>query len=251
MMQICLVTTLTLGAMSLGAIAETPIASWTFDDDNENFVIHDAEFVAGRDDKGRALRFDGVKSCVDCGADEKWHLAREFTIEAVIKPTAPRLHNMTIVAKGYRYAGRYNLRTGIPWDRSKLIFEVGAHQTHEIPIPFDEWAEIAAVCDGQRVATFLNGKLLSVRPFGGGFKTNDTPLTIGKAIGAPDGGEFFEGLIDEVRLYDVALPKYKLEGATGADINRGNPACTTNERTISSPVPSCHLTCVGWRPWTT
>jgi hypothetical protein len=48
----------------------------------------------------------------------------------------------------------------------------------------------------------VNGKLHSVRPFGGAFKLNDTSLTIGKAIGAPSGGEFFKGLIDKVRIAD-------------------------------------------------
>ena len=190
-------------------------------------TIHHAEWVPGRNGVGKALRFDGRRAWVDCGNAEALNLARECTIEAWVRPEEPRLHNMTIVAKGYRYRCRFNLQIGIPWDRSKLVFGVGAYQTHEKPIPFGEWSLVAGVCDGQRVATFVNGKLHSVRPFGGGFKPNDTSLTIGKAIGAPNGGEFFKGVIDDVRIYNRVLPKYRLSGPTGADIYRANRTITS------------------------
>ena len=214
------------------------VAHWRFDDgegsnaadssgNGHAAVIHHAEWIEGRDGLGIALRFDGQRAWVDCGIVEVINLAKQCTVEAWIKPEEPRLHNMTIVAKGYRYRCLFNLQMGIPWDRSKLVFGVGAYQTHEKPIPFGEWSHVAGVCDGQRVATFVNGKLLSVRPFGGGFKPNETSLTIGKAIGAPSGGEFFKGVIDDVRIYDYVLPKYRLSGPTGADINRAGRTITT------------------------
>ena len=213
------------------------VAHWGFDDDDASTardssgnghdgVIHHATWVKGRDGIGKALRFDGQRTWVDCGNDESLNIAKECTIEAWIKPEEPRLHNMTIVAKGYRYRCLFNLQMGIPWDRSKLIFGVGAYQTHEKPLPFGKWSHIAGVCDGQRVATFVNGKLHSVRP-GGKFQPNEIPLTIGKAVGAPNGGEFFKGIIDDVRIYDRVLPKYRLTGPTNLDIYRANRTITT------------------------
>lgn len=214
------------------------VAHWRFDEDAGEMaldsggggfhgIIHHAERVAGRNGAGRALRFDGQRAWVDCGDDDALNLGQECTIEAWVRPEEPRLHNMTIVARGYRYRCRFNLQMGIPWDRSKLIFGVGAYQTHEKPIPFGEWSHVAGVCDGQRVATFVNGKLYSVRPFGAGFKPNETSLTIGKAMGAPNGGEFFKGVIDDVRLYNRVLPEYRLTGPTGADIYRANRTITS------------------------
>lgn len=230
-----------MSSANMGMAVDSPteglVAHWNFDEGKgstatdsgsggHNGVIHHAEWAEGRDGHGQALRFEGKQSWVDCGNADALNLANEFTVEAWIKPELPRGHNMTIVAKGYRYAGRFNLRMGIPWDRSKLMLENGAYRTHEVPIPLKTWLHVAGVCDGQRVAIFVNDELLSVRPFGGGFKPNTTALTIGKSMGAP-GGEFFKGLIDDVRVYDRVLPKYKLRGTTGADINRGSRAITT------------------------
>lgn len=217
------------------------VAHWKFDEDSGEIAsdssggghdgtIHHAQRRAGAGKAGGALWCDGEKAFVDFGAAETLNLGKEFTIEAWIKPEAPNGHNMTILAKGFRYAGCFNLRMGIPWDRSKLMLEAGAYRTHEIPIPLGEWSQVAGVCDGQRVGIFVNGELVSSRPFGGGFKPNETSLTIGKSVGAPDGGEFFKGLIDEVRIYNRALPKYVLSGTTGAEIHRGN-------RTITSEGP--------------
>ena len=146
------------------------VAHWRFDDGEGSTaadssgngyaaVIHHAEWIEGRDGRGKALRFDGQRAWVDCGNVEVINSAKQCTVEAWIKPEEPRLHNMTIVAKGYRYRCLFNLQMGIPWDRSKLVFGVGAYQTHEKPIPFGEWSHVAGVCDGQRVATFVNGKL--------------------------------------------------------------------------------------------
>lgn len=217
---------------------EGPVAHWQFDEgrgetaadssgNGHNGVIHHAEWVDGREGGGKALRFDGQRAWIDCGNVEAVNHAKQCTIEAWIRPEEPRLHNMSIVAKGYRYRCLFNLHMGIPWDRSKLVFGVGAYQTHEKPIPFGKWSHVAGVCDGQRVATFLNGKLHSVRPFGGAFRSNTFSLTIGKSIGAPNGGEFFKGIIDDVLIYDRVLPKYQLSGATGRDINRAGRTITT------------------------
>ncbi len=147
------------------------------------------------------------------------NLTKEFTIEAWVFPRNPIRHNMTIVAKGYRYAGNYNLKMGTPWDRSKVMLEARARRTHEIPIPYQKWSHIVGVCDGQRVGVFIDGKLASERPTVSGLRPNETSVTIGKCIGAP-GGEHFQGIIDEVKIYDRVLPQYQLSGTTGLTINR-------------------------------
>lgn len=168
---------------------------------------------------GKALQFNGKDAFVDCGTSDKLNLTKAYTIEAWIRPRNPVRHDMTILAKGYRYFGPYHLRMGIPWDHSLLMLVAQAHRTHEISIPYDRWSHVVGVCDGQRVGLFVDGVLRSTRPFVGSLKPNDTPLTIGKCIGAP-GGEHFLGVIDEVKIYDRVLREYQLSGTTGREINR-------------------------------
>lgn len=212
-----------------GEDTEGLIGSWSFDEGKGNVArdssgnenhgrIVNAQWCEGQ--SGGGLRFNGRDSWVDCGSAQSLNLSRGVTIEAWVRPENTRNASMTIVAKGYRYRGNYNLRMGTPWDHSKVMFEAGPWRTHEIPIPFEEWSHVAGVCDGQRVGVFVNGELVSERPFVSILKANDTPLAIGRCIGAPIGGEFFKGIIDEVKIYDRVLARYKLSGTPGSTINR-------------------------------
>jgi len=211
------------------------IGHWTFDEGQGELArdssgnkhhgrIVGADWCKGH--SGKALQFNGKDAFVDCGTSDRLNLTKAYTIEAWIRPRNPVRHNMTILAKGYRYFGPYNLRMGIPWDHSLLMLVAQAHGTHEISIPYDRWVHVVGICDGQRVGLFVDGKLRSTRPFVGSLKPNDTQLTIGKCIGAP-GGDHFLGVIDEVKIYDRVLPKYQLSGTTGREINRKVRTITT------------------------
>ncbi|MDP6720144.1 MAG: exo-alpha-sialidase [Pirellulaceae bacterium] len=212
------------------------VGSWSFDEGKGDVTRdssgnqHHGKIINARWCKGKiggGLRFNGKDAWVDCGTAESLNLTKGVTIEAWIRPENTRNASMTIVAKGYRYRGNYNLRMGTPWDHSKVMFEAGPWRTHEVPIPFEKWSHVVGVCDGQQVGVFVDGKLVSQRPFVSILKPNKTSLSIGCCIRAPSGVEFFKGVIDEVKLYDRVLPKYKLSGTPGSTINR-------NVRTITS-----------------
>ena len=229
--KIAAIAVVLVGATETANADETNglIGQWTFDEgsgelarDSSGYRNHgkliNAKWCAGK--TGGGLQFNGEDAWVDCGSAKSLNVTSGVTVEAWIRPENPRNHNMTIVAKGHRYGGNYNLRMGTPWNHAKVMFEAGPWRTHELPIPFDKWSHIAGVCDGQRVGLFVNGQLVSERPFVSILKPNNTPLTIGRCIGAPKNGEFFKGIIDDVHIYDRVLPKYKLTGTTGSTINR-------------------------------
>lgn len=205
------------------------VGSWSFEEgqgsvarDASGNVNHGKIFHAQwRNGKvGSGLWFNGKDAWVDCGSAPALQLTKGVTIEAWVKPENTRHAGMTLVGKGYRYRGHFNLRMGTPWDHSKVMFEVGPWRTHEVPIPFDKWSHVVGVCDGERVGVFVNGELVSERPFVSRLKPNKTSLSIGRCVGAPNGGDFFKGMIDEVKIYDRVLPKYRLSGTSGSTINR-------------------------------
>jgi hypothetical protein len=69
------------------------------------------------------------------------------------------------------------------------------------------WQLIAATYDGTTARYYINGVEVASKPFSGNVGDSDS-WRIG-AYGTTPGG-FFHGLIDDVRIYDDALPSVQL-----------------------------------------
>src|SRR3989454_6629136 len=69
------------------------------------------------------------------------------------------------------------------------------------PLPVNAWTHLAVTYDGTTLSLFRNGVLVASRPASGAVPSSTATLQ----IGASQFGEYFNGLIDEVRLYDRAL----------------------------------------------
>jgi hypothetical protein len=67
----------------------------------------------------------------------------------------------------------------------------------------NEWHHVAAVYDGQKMCIYIDGKVDACKPWAGGIAKNDFDVLIGE--NAQQKGRFFDGLIDDVRIYNYAL----------------------------------------------
>ncbi len=68
--------------------------------------------------------------------------------------------------------------------------------------PVDQWSHLALTYDGSTLRLYVNGEQVSSRAVSGTIRRTSHPLWIG---GNHPYGEYFRGLIDEVRVYDRAL----------------------------------------------
>ena len=68
--------------------------------------------------------------------------------------------------------------------------------------PVNEWSHVALTYDGATLRLYVNGTEVSSRATGGAIRETTDPLWIG---GNRPYGEYFEGRIDEVRVYRRAL----------------------------------------------
>jgi tetratricopeptide (TPR) repeat protein len=66
-----------------------------------------------------------------------------------------------------------------------------------------QWHHIACTYDGQKMSTYVDGRLDASRPRNGPIGTNDFPVCIGENIELT--GHCWHGLIDDVRIYNYAL----------------------------------------------
>jgi hypothetical protein len=75
--------------------------------------------------------------------------------------------------------------------------------------PVNRWFHAAATYDGQTIRVYQDGVLEASRPWTNGLPDSDRPLYVGtnkNESGASDAHHPWEGDLDEVLLYDVALP---------------------------------------------
>ena len=95
---------------------------------------------------------------------------------------------------------------------------VTQHADGQEPDPVDQWSHLAVTYDGTEVRLFLNGRQVSSRATTGRVRQTSDPLWIG---GNEPYGEYFEGEIDDVRVYDRALDPSELR--TGMATPPGDP----------------------------
>ena len=75
-----------------------------------------------------------------------------------------------------------------------------------VAIPLNTWTHLATTYDGANMRFYVNGVLVGTTPGTGTINAANGALRIGGNNSAPLGqGEFFKGLIDEVRIYNRAL----------------------------------------------
>jgi hypothetical protein len=152
---------------------------------------------------GGALSFDGTNDLVSVTDAAALDLSTGMTLEAWVNPSA--LSNWrTVVLKegpsGLAYA-LYAHDTARPgaWIRTGGA-DIGTSATSALPL--NTWTHLAATYDGAIVRIYVNGALVGSRAMTGAIVASALPLRIG---GNAVWGEYFSGLIDEVRIYNRAL----------------------------------------------
>jgi hypothetical protein len=166
-------------------------------------------FVAGHD--GMALDLDGIDDYVDCGSDALFDMAgNEMTVAAWVTIRACTNAWQVIAAKG-EYAWRlsdYNLEPrfhfGITWWQSADTFGVDGVTA----VGYDEWHHVAGTFDGANINVYLDGALDNSEPTTEPIGLNEQPMLIGN--NPYDLNRWWDGLIDEVKVYDCALSEYEI-----------------------------------------
>jgi hypothetical protein len=151
---------------------------------------------------GKGLKFDGINDWVTVADAASLDLTNGMTLEAWVYPTAAV--DGTVIAKhstgGLVYALYSYDNAPVPVayvDATSYWAAAGAAQ-----LPLNAWSHLAATYDGTTLRLFVNGTLVSSRAIGNPILTSTGALRIG---GNSLWGEYFQGRIDEVRVYNRAL----------------------------------------------
>jgi hypothetical protein len=163
---------------------------------------------------GGGLEFDGTANFVDCGADPSFNLTQTLSICAWVKINA--FGNWDgIVTKGVDsgpYAmqmwGDGALRFSPNWGDPAGFKGKGSFNT-DTKMVAGEWTHVAVTYDGAKVNFYINGKpdaLVVEEAFT--FGTNTDSMILGCDF--PGGDEYFDGVMDEVFIYERALTEAEI-----------------------------------------
>jgi len=190
------------------------IAYWKFDEgygniahdysgNGNNGTIYGATWVDGV--IGKALSFDGVDDYVEVPHSDSL-MPSAFTVAVWFKVYNWTSQFARVLEKGgYTVGGGYGIE-GNPNGDGKIqlvIWNGTASQTFETStvLSFNTWYFFVGVFDGRNVKVYLNGNL--ERSGTATMTTNTYKLVIGRWAAAS--GNFWNGIIDEVRIYNRAL----------------------------------------------
>jgi glucose/arabinose dehydrogenase/PKD repeat protein len=163
---------------------------------------------------GGALSFDGVNDSVRINDANDLDLTSAMTFEAWVRPTA--LNGgvggwRTVLFKERGGGMAYGLYANDDGGRSAVHVDIGGEQRTRgtSQLPLNAWTHLAATYDGATLRLYVNGAQVSSKAQTGAVPASTGPLKIG---GNAIWGEWFAGLIDDVRVYDRALTTTEIQG---------------------------------------
>ena len=152
---------------------------------------------------GGALSFNGTSAWVTVNDAASLDLTTGMTIEAWVNPSALTGWRSVVLKEapgGLAYALYSGNNASRPAGYVHLADDIGVHGTTAMVA--NVWTHLAVTYDGTTLRLFVNGVLARTQSAPGAAIATAGALRIG---GNAPWGEYFRGLIDEVRIYNRAL----------------------------------------------
>ncbi|HEY1303763.1 MAG TPA: PA14 domain-containing protein [Vicinamibacterales bacterium] len=163
---------------------------------------------------GNAMRFNGSNSVVTVPDSASLDLTTAMTLEAWVMPAAAQGGWRSVMHKN---VDRYYLMASS--DNNSPVgggtFGAGNQNTYAASaLPINVWTHLATTFDGKTVKLYVNGIQVASMPQATSITTSGGTLQIGG-----DGyGEFFNGSIDEIRIYNRALSAAEIQSTMNAPV---------------------------------
>ena len=150
-----------------------------------------------------ALEFDGFNDCVFIPNESRFDITNQVTVSAWIKVNAFERDWQSVVTKGDSAWRLHRLR-----DTNSIAFHCNLYPDSwgaegSINVNNGQWHHVAGVYDETQAYLYVDGVLDNSEAAVGLIGTNDYPVMIGENAEQP--GRFWNGLIDDVRIYTCAL----------------------------------------------
>jgi hypothetical protein len=206
------------------------VGGWSFDEEDGNAVKdssksgHDGAISGARRVKGvvgRALEFNGVSDFANVSSPGSGLVDKAVSVEAWIQSAGNNV-NANLV-----FAGPESLDFGI-WIQGGRFFagiwNSDGAQCSAVspsgPTP-GQWYHVAMTCDfnaDKTVKLYIDGKLISTNPaVGTAIRSAHTTIDIG---GRTPNASYFNGIIDDVKIYNRALSEEEIRKPYDENLKR-------------------------------
>ena len=221
--RIMIVWVCILWASSAHASPDGLLASYDFDENGGDVArdasgngrhgqIHGAKRIAAG--RGFSLELDGKDDYVDCGAIETAGLSA-LTVQAWVRPAAVPSGEAGIVGRG---GDSFDQSFGLTFaENSGCYFYIarGANKCLATITP-QVWHHVVATFDRSQMRLYVNGRSVASRTLPEATTIPDLGrLSIGR-----NGRAHFNGVIDNVRIYDRALPEGAIRAAYETELDQ-------------------------------
>lgn len=188
---------------------------------------------------GGALSFNGSSSMVSVLDSPSLDLTNAMTVEGWVNPTTLGADWRTVLVKEQPNQLAYGLyaHEGGPGPGGHAYVGTDTSAGSSSTIPTGVWTFLATTYDGSNITLYVNGSKVATRAASGLMATSASPLRIG---GTSIWGEWFAGLIDQVRVYNRSLSPAELQTdmttPIGAAPGGGGSSDTAAPSTPGTPV---------------
>ena len=199
------------GAPASNPQSQDPVGYWKLDEGggqtaadssgngNSGTLVNGPLWTQGR--TNAAVSFDGFNDYVSVGARPGLSVSNALTLGAWVFPTSSGNNGIVVNKEGeYEFAV---VGGGIQWAINNASPGWNWVNTGQ-SVPLNQWSYIALTYDGMAVKTFINGQVVHSIAASGAIAQLGGEFWIGgRQWGG--GGQFFQGNIDEPRVYNRAL----------------------------------------------
>jgi hypothetical protein len=160
---------------------------------------------------GSAVSFDGVNDWVTVNDANDLDLTAGMTLEAWVRPTALSGWNTIIMKEDGVDTLAYGLYANDSAPYPAVTVRIGVLDRSALgtaPLATGQWTHLAATYDGTTLRLYVNGVQVGSKAQTGNMVVSTRALRIG---GNGVWGEYFNGLIDDVRIYNRALSAAEIQ----------------------------------------
>jgi chitodextrinase len=185
--------------------------------DNTGTIANATWTGAGR--YGNALVFNGSSSRITIADAPSLYLGTGATLEAWVNPSTTSASWADIIYKGNDnyYVDAVN---GAPVAGVTLSSSTNSNTFGPSALPTNTWTHLAETFDGSTIRLYVNGVQVGSTALNGTLLTSTNPLEIGSDHIY---GQYFQGTIDEVRIYNVALTPTQIQADMATPVSVSSP----------------------------